>query len=332
MRAAMLIFAMFFSFVVHASVSASPSPAEIAAYRALIVQDARLASAGYKLATANAAYCKNKAYNPGWVIHDIAQYPDADIAKAAFGFVQPIQIAALVAGGPADQAGILSDDGFIGMDDSTFYWPGFGEVKTGYERMASFKQLFAERWAQQPKLTVRLLRDGKQVNLILQADLACASDFQIDPSAKFDAGAQGNMISVSSALAEYAATDLELAAIVAHEFAHNILGHRARLDAAKVKRGIGRSFGKSRKAILQTEIEADQLSIWLLSNAGYEPSLVLAFWQRYRAERGGVLISDGTHLSWDKRIAVMQAEADAIAKTPAKGGMRTPPLLRRQSP
>jgi beta-barrel assembly-enhancing protease len=83
---------------------------------------------------------------------------------------------------------------------------------------------------------------------------------------------------------------------------------------------------------LQTEIEADQLSIWLLSNAGYEPSLVLAFWQRYRAERVGMQLSDGTHLSWDKRIAVMQAEADAIAKTPAKGGMRTPPLLRRPSP
>ncbi len=327
MRAAILFFALFVSSVVHAAVS----PADIAAYRALAEQDARLANIGYRLASANAAYCKNTEYNPGWVIHDIAQYPDQDIAKAAFGFVQPIQIAAIVIGGPADIAGIRRDDGFIGLDGATFYWPGFPETKTGYERMASFKQLLKERWENSPQLPVKLLRQGKQVEAVLRGEPVCASDFQIDPSAKFDAGAQGNMVSVSSALAEYAAADHELAAIVAHEFAHNILGHRARLDAAKIKRGIGRSFGKSRKAILRTEIEADQLSVWLLANAGYEPSVVLAFWQRYRTERRGVLFTDGTHLSWEKRIALMQAEADAIAATPAKDGKRTPPLLSRHT-
>ncbi len=328
MRAAMLILAMFFCSAVHAAVS----PADIAAYRALIVQDARLATAGYKLAAGNAAYCKNKAYNPGWVIHDLAQYPDVDIAKAAFGFEQLIQVAALVKGGPADQAGMIADDGLAGLDDAGLYWPAFPEIKTGYERMASFKQLFAERWAQQPKLPVRLLRNGKRVEVILQAALVCASDFQIDPSSKLDAGAQGNMVSVTSALAEYAAAEDELAAIVAHELAHNILGHRARLDAAKVNRGFGRSFGKSRKAILATEVEADKLSIWLLANAGYDPSLALAFWQRYRSEIGTPLLADGTHLSWSKRIAIMQGELEQITATPAKDGKRAPPLLSAKQP
>jgi beta-barrel assembly-enhancing protease len=106
-----------------------------------------------------------------------------------------------------------------------------------------------------------------------------------------------------------------------------VLGHRARLDAANVKRGIGRSFGKSRKAILATEIEADRLSIWLLANAGYDPALALEFWQRYRKGRPGLLISDGTHPGWQHRIAIMTAEAEAVAATPARDGKRQPPLL-----
>ena len=181
--------------------------------------------------------------------------------------------------------------------------------------------------AQKPKITLKLLRQGEQFAVALDAPPVCASDFQIDPSSQLDAGAQGSMVSITSAFADYAADDAELAAIVAHELAHNILQHRARLDAAKVSRGIGRSFGKSRKAILATEIEADRLSIWLLANAGYEPSVALTFWQRYRREHGVQLLSDGTHLSWSKRIAIMQAELDLITATPVKDGKRAPPLM-----
>jgi beta-barrel assembly-enhancing protease len=332
MRAVLLFCAAIVCPAIHATAEAATISAEIAAYRALVAQDARLARVGYRLAAANAEYCARKERNPGWVIHDIAQYPDADIAKAAFGFEQPVQISALVAGGPADKAGILADDGFIGLDEATLYWPAMPVGKTGYERLESFKQLFAERTAEKPGLPVKLLRRGTAYDAVLVAPLVCASDFQIDPSANFNAGAQGDMVSVSSALAEYAANDGELAAITSHELAHNILGHRTRLDALKVKRGIGRSFGKSRKAILQTEIEADQLSIWLLSNAGYPPSRAITFWQRYRTERGGSLLSDGTHLGWAKRIAIMQQQADLIAVTPAIDGKRAPPLLANPAP
>ncbi len=306
---------------------AAPRPADVAAYRALVALDARLASAGYRLASANAEYCPVKERGPGWVIHDIAQYPDADTAKAAFGFETPIQVAALVQGSAAQRAGVMADDGFTGIDGATIYWPAMPVGKTGYERVASFKQLFTERATNSPTFPVKLSRKGREVDLNLELPLICASDFQIDSSAKMDAGADGKMVSVTTALAEYASGEGELAAIVAHELAHNILQHRARLDAAKVNRGLGRQFGKSRKAILATEIEADRLSIWLLANAGYDPSATLEFWQRYRREHGGGFLSDGTHLRWKKRIAIMRAEADQILAVPAIGGKRMPPLL-----
>ncbi len=306
---------------------AAPRPADVAAYRALVALDARLAGAGYRLALANAEYCPVKERGPGWVIHDIAQYPDADTAKAAFGFETPIQVAAIVQGSAAQTAGVMADDGFTGIDGATIYWPTMPVGKTGYERVAAFKKLLTERAANSPALPVKLSRKGREIDLNLEIPLLCASDFQIDPSARMDAGADGKMVSVTSALAEYASGEGELAAIVAHELAHNILQHRARLDAAKVNRGLGRQFGKSRKAILATEIEADRLSMWLLANAGYDPLAALEFWQRYHRAHGAGFLSDGTHLSWKKRIAIMRAEADQILAAPAIGGKRMPPLL-----
>ena len=320
--------ALFAALLFGASASqAVPNSADIAAYRALVEQDARLASIGYRLVLANAPFCVIKERNPGWVVHDVAQYPDVEVAKAAFGFAKPIQIAALVKNGPAEAAGMKVNDGVNALDDAALPGPENSAEKTGYRRMASFKALIAARMSQKTTLPLKLTRQGGTVDVILSAPLVCASDFQIDPSAQFDAGAQGNMVSITSAFAEYAADEAELAAIVAHELAHNILQHRARLDAAKVNRGLGRSFGKSRQAILATEIEADQLSVWLLANAGYDPAAAIIFWQRYRRERGAQLFSDGTHLNWNKRIAIMQTQIDRMLEAPAQDGKRTPPLL-----
>jgi hypothetical protein len=39
---------------------------------------------GHRLALANAPFCARKSRNPGWVLHDKAQYPDPATAQAAF--------------------------------------------------------------------------------------------------------------------------------------------------------------------------------------------------------------------------------------------------------
>ncbi len=99
------------------------------------------------------------------------------------------------------------------------------------------------------------------------------------------------------------------------------------MNAIGVDRGFGRLFGKSRKAILATEIEADRLSVWLMANAGYDSKAALTFWQRYGRQYGQGIFTEGTHLRWQKRVAVMQAEIDLIAKTEKKGSTFPPPLL-----
>jgi beta-barrel assembly-enhancing protease len=300
---------------------------QIEAFRGLIEQDLRLASVGYRLANGSRAHCPVLARNPGWVIHDIAQYSNARVAALAFPSSEPISVAAVVANGPAARVGIQANDGLTSIAGKALNWPSQAKKGASYDRVAAVNADIAAAIQAKDSLPLTLKRGTMPVSLNLLAPLICASTFQISTSGGINAGADGTMVSVSIDLARFAETEIELASIVAHELAHNLLQHRAKLDAAKVSRGLGSLFGKSKNAILQTEIEADQLSIWLLANAGYDPNEAITFWQRFSKKHGAGIFTAGTHLRWKNRIKIMEAEIAALNTTDKDANGYAPPLL-----
>lgn len=317
-----------------APVHADERSEAVAAFRGLIEQDLRLATIGYRLAAANRAFCPVTMRNPGWVVHDIAQYSDVETAKAAFGFTAPVSIAAIVPGGPAANAGLQAQDGLLAIEGGNLDNSSQQEKRASYDHLAAVKAKIAEQLRSDEAMQLTINRAGQRQDIALNPAEVCASDFQIDTAGGINAGADGKMVSISINLALFAESEIDLAAIVAHELAHNLLQHRARLDAAKVSRGLGSIIGKSKKAILATEIEADQLSIWLLHNAGYDTQAAIQFWQRYSKKHGTGIFTAGTHLRWKNRIAIMLAEVAAIAASPDNKSAINPPLLQqlRESP
>lgn len=291
---------------------------DVATYRALAVQDLRLATIGYRLASANAPFCDVKGYNPGWVIHDIVQYPDAKLAKTAFGFATPLAVSGVVPGGPADKAGIKAGDGVVSVRYAVqgFTWaPDEGKA---YERVAAYKQILADGWQSVNLPTTTFRRDGKDFESAFEPPLVCGSDFQVDTKRKADAGANGQMVRITSGMMEFATDDSELAAAVAHELSHNLLRHADRLKALGKK--------KTGKDVKATEIEADRLSVWLLANAGYDLDTALRFWTRWGSK---FPISDSQHPGWKSRIASMGEEIAKMQQTPRVDGLLPPPLLAK---
>ena len=141
--------------------------------------------------------------------------------------------------------------------------PFSSEISTaesaGYKRIAAINALLKDALrVGKAKLTIQRAAVEHQIQIIPVR--SCKSRFQIKVSEKRSASADGKTVSVSSALATYVLDDEELAAIVAHELAHNLLNHRTRLNAQKVNRGFFGQFGKSARRIKTTEIEADRLS------------------------------------------------------------------------
>jgi Zn-dependent protease with chaperone function len=299
--------------------SDAAAPADVAAYQALAQQDLRLATIGYRLAQANAPFCDRKTQNIGWVLHDEARYPDNGLAKTAFIFRSPVAISSVVAGGEAAQLGLQAGDGITAVDGIDVTGPIVVKKGRATARIEKIQTLLKDAFAKSGSAVVSINTAAGPKDVKLQPPAVCASVFWVDTKTKLDAGADGVSVRVTEGMMAFAAADdAELAAVVAHEMAHNLLRHRDRLAVT----------GRAKKDILATEIEADRLSVWLMQNAGYDPAAALRFIERFGRKTGLGIFSDATHLRWGNRQMLMQTEIASMLQVDAQNGFRPPPLLR----
>ena len=312
-----------------APVWAAAKPADIAYLKALRDADLRVATIGERLAIANAGLCLRTEYRTGLVLHDLDQY-SADLREAAqqvFGLQSGIGVEAVVAGSAAARAGIGADRALLSVDGQPV---GQGDGQAGFGRMETLLDRIDEAVAD-GEMTVETRDHGVPVRVTIYAIKGCASRFQIVLGSSINAEADGRYLQVQGKMVDFVANDQELAAVMAHELSHNILDHRARLNAAGVDRGMLGALGRSTAMIRATEIEADRLSVYLLANAGYDPRAAVGFWDRLGAKTGYGILSDGSHLRRKPRVALFVRELAALdalrAKTP-KGALLIPDFAK----
>ena len=290
----------------------------LAAMRAL---DLRVAVIGHRLAVANLDRCAARAWLPGFVIHDLSQY-GAEFRPAAiraFRLDAGPGVLALVPGGPAEQAGIQLDDVLVAFDGRPV--PRGTPGRSGsFAQMELILAALDEALAD-GRVAVSVLRGDERLTVSIAAARGCATRFQLIPGGRMNAQADGIYVQVTTALAEYATDEGELAAVLAHEFAHNVLGHRVRLNQAGVQRGVLRNFGGNARRIRETEIEADRLSVYLMEQAGYDPAAAVRFWSRF-GRRGFNFLGSPTHPNW--RLRVQSFEAEIVRIRAARAAGRTP--------
>jgi len=305
-------------------VAAAQQPAEgsLLAMRAL---DQRVATIGYRLATAGSGLCTAHENLPGFAVHDLSQYGAGfrPAAIRAFGLDAGPGVLALVPGSPAERAGLRLDDVLLSLDGQALPHGDPGRARS-FDRMARILDMLDAAFAD-GSAEIEIRRAGTDLSLHIGTEPGCATRFQLIPSSRLNAEADGRYVQVTTAIASYVADDAELAAVLAHEFAHNILGHRVRLDAARVSRGFFGNFGRSAARIRETEIEADRYSVYLLDRAGYDPEAAVRFWTRF-GQRGLNFLGSPTHPNWRSRIALFEAEIAAIRRAHAEGRLAVPPF------
>jgi len=315
--------------LVAAAPATAAAPADPSPYARLAALEARVAAIGFRLTTANATWCPVQQAQFGWIWGDPRLYDENSRAEAlaVYGAADrdaPF-VAAIAPSSPAAAAGLRVGLAVIGMQGRAV--PD-GKDAHPFARVTAIETGLAAL----PPTAPLALDTGDTGARTLTPVAGCISDFRVEANDKAGAVADGRMVLVNLGLADFAQGDDELAAAIAHELAHNILRHRARLDAAWVDRGLGKQFGRSARLFKQTEIEADRLSVWLLAGAGYDPAAAARFWTAFGQRKGRPLVQAGTHPGWRDRVASLTAEAAVIAAARASGRPLRPPLIDAPPP
>ncbi|MDB5667983.1 MAG: hypothetical protein JWL74_933, partial [Alphaproteobacteria bacterium] len=128
-----------------------------------------------------------------------------------------------------------------------------------------------------------VLRDRAPIELTLGSVPGCPARVRLARSGQVNAFANGRYVVMTTGLLGFIQDEDELAIVIAHELAHNVLRHRDRLEAQNVPRGLLRGIGKNASRVRATEEEADRLGIRLAWAAGYDVSAAIPFWRRFYA-------------------------------------------------
>ncbi len=325
MRSVFRLF-LFFLMTALAPVASAQSAGDAALFEGFRAADMRLASAGFRLSTANAALCDRQEPGHGIQIHTLDQYaPGLRPAVAGhFGFAGALAVEGVVAGSPAEQAGVRPDDTILRFGAVAVAPQGEGPPST--DRLVAFWTAVAALPPAAP-IRVDLLRKGVPLTLTVRPVPACRTRYELAITAALEASANGEMVRISSGYYDRFDVDL-VAVVIAHELAHNILRHRERLKAVGAEFGILSGFGRNADYFRQAELQADSLAVHLLARAGYPADLASRFRQHPVAKARSGAFQLRSHPHWKDRLKVALAEETRIAAE----GPGAPFVAERDSP
>lgn len=284
--------------------AAQPDPTGLSA---LAEADTRLVAIGRRLAKGGEGLCGGFVANPGWTIEDAEQFPPAlrPTVREALKLGTYPTIVAVEAGSAVQKARVKPGDEIIAVGGSAVTANVAGAAvrvrQEGIERAIGTALAVGAA-------SVRVRRDGQDIDLLLEREPGCASDFLIGRGKSLRAASSnGYRVVVSAAIMDFAASDDELSVVMAHEMAHNILGHNREGPAQRVA-GADRSGAKGR----DREREADRWALYLMARAGFDPGVAAGFWRRWGPKTSYGMFSDGTHPGWRERAERAEAETVLI--------------------
>jgi membrane-associated protease RseP (regulator of RpoE activity) len=262
----------------------------------------------------------------GLLVHAVDQYPASarPAVISTFGLGDEPAVLVVVPGSAAARAGLQVGDGVVSLSGKAFPLKG-SRKKASYERVQEFEEFLIASLAAGP-VAVEFLRGGMRHSAVLEPEPGCISRVQLVPSEKLNAAADGTYAQLTTGIVNFARGDDEIALVVAHEMAHNILGHRVRLNEQKISRGLLKSLDGSAGKIRKTEVEADYLALYLLARAGFDIGVAPGFWQRYGPNALFEIFSEGTHPGRATRVSATRRTIEEIRMKQRQGAPLVPNL------
>jgi membrane-associated protease RseP (regulator of RpoE activity) len=298
-----------------ASPAAAPAaavPAPASAGTTLRQDDLRVGTVAYRLAVAGRAVCPRTIPQTGLLFHHLGEYlpRDRPWMVAQYGLDRGPGVLAVVAGSPADQAGLVAGDVLLSVDGAAFPSPLAIAAERDPKKMralteASEAQL--EDALSRGPAELGVLREGRALKLSLGSVPGCEARVRLARSSQVNAFHTGRKVVMTTAMLAFVANDDELAVVLGHEMSHPILHHPVMSEGEGILAGFGIGAG----AIWQREAQADRFGLRLMAAAGYDLGAVIPFWRRYLTKYDGPQLFR-SHPSLEARAKMAAQEIAAI--------------------
>ena len=260
--------------------------------------DQILQDVGWKLVRGNAPFCKRVIPSVGLQLQDTASYGRPDIARAALRLTGAFAVQTAARGSPAALSGVFTRNREvtrIAQFDPNGWHAG---PRSDWQRLARAHDTIDAALVENGAIAVTFANGARHS---LTPVPVCETRFAL-LGGSGRAVADGKRVVIGQRFPAFAYEEEVFAGVVAHELAHNLLGHTEWLDRN----------GRGRRKVRRTEREADRLMPWLLANAGYDPMGAYLFMTRWGKKHGLGIFRKRTHDGWDERAEFIAAEIPIV--------------------
>lgn len=320
-----------------AAVAAEERLQQQLALQALLDDYQRLADLSYPLLNTGAAMCQNTdTTRPviGWLYGNRAAF-DAKIRAAAtdsLGLNDQLQVLIVAKNSPVANAGIKPGDKIIQVNDYT--------TTQDDDAGEQLHQWIKQNVSRKQPVNITLLRGEQRLTHTMHAETSCDFHVRLSNGAELNAYADGKNIIIPRGMMRFAAKDIELSVVIAHEIGHNLMDHIDSirrnailgflLDLAAATQGVytGGVLGASgRYAHSQGfESEADYVSVYLLAQNKQDIQQIPAFWRKMATQHPrNITRSRGrSHPSTAERFVRLQNTVHEVQQKLKHGQLLTP--------
>jgi hypothetical protein len=278
--------------------------------------DLRVGAVAYRLALGGRGLCPRTFPLTGLLFHHLGEYEPRDrpLMIQRYGLDRGPGILAVLAGSPAEAAGLAPGDVLLSVDGTPFSSASrIAEEPDAKKRrrMLEDSELQLESALTRGRASLVVLREGRELPLTLDSTPACLARVRLARSNQVNAFDTGGHVVMTTAMLGFVESDDELAVVLGHELAHGILGH----PPMRTEQGVLAGFGINAATLWHREEEADRLGLRLMAAAGYTLDAAIPFWRRYLGKYDNFPQLFRSHPSLSARERIVREEM-AAAKAP----------------
>jgi hypothetical protein len=278
----------------------------------------------------------------GFLIHSIQFYKE-DFREAAAGYYnldKQIAVRYVHPQFPAASAGLCTGDKIMSINGKQLVGATQDDVK---KTAGELKPIDGK------PLVLSINRNGEVIQMSIEGKSYCDYPVLLLMSDKINAFSDGKYIVVTTGIYRMTQTDEELALVLSHEIAHNLMKHRKQraekaapgtiLDfAIAFTLGINThgTFGDIVSASYSKDFEreADYVGLYLAARAGYDISESANFWRRMSIENPSSIEKSysNTHPSNPERFLAIERTVNEINEKKRLGMPLVPNVKPKASP